>query len=64
MGVVLRSRISIKGVLHSVGWLIDSDGDIIDEVDVCIDSVVELPDDQIVRLIDLLLTLARHEEKS
>lgn len=44
-------------VIFSVGWLIDSDGDILDEVDVDLDCVV-LPDDQLVRLAGLVFVLS------
>lgn len=40
-----------------VGWLIDGDGDIIDEVDVDVNGVL-LPDDRLIKIIGLINVLS------
>lgn len=48
------------GVVSIVAWVVDGDGDIVDEIDVDLNGVL-LPDDYLLRLINVLSGLVNDD---
>lgn len=60
MVVVSRSRTMTDGGGSIVAWVVDGDGDIVDEIDVDLNGVL-LPDDYLLRLINVLSGLVNDD---